>query len=353
MRLTRNLVALAGAAVAALAVTAVSLGVTRAAPSNTSLPSISGSARDGSILTASHGSWTNSPGDYNYQWLRCDGDGANCGNISGANSTRYTVTTVDVDHRLRVTVVATNKDGTGSATSRPTAVVQATGSAPKNTSPPTISGNPQESSTLTASNGTWSGTAPIAYSYVWQRCVGTGGNCADIPGATNSTYALTSADVAHTVRVNVVAKNSRGSTLASSAETTLITPAKAASGAAISVSQVSLPNRLIVDRVSFSPNPLRSHDALVARFHVSDTRGFGIQGALVYALGLPYNYAFNAPEVTTDSTGWATITLRPTARLPLHRGGSLVIFVRARKPGDNLLAGVSTRRLVQARVSSP
>jgi len=104
--------------------------------------------------------------------------------------------------------------------------------------------------------------------------------------------------------------------------------------------------------VSFSPNPLRSRSAFTARFHVSDTRGFSIQGALVYALGLPYNYARNAPEVATDGTGWATITIQPTAQLPLRRGGALVIFVRARKPGDNLLAGVSTRRLVQAAVSS-
>ena len=84
-----------------------------------------------------------------------------------------------------------------------------------------------------------------------------------------------------------------------------------------------------------------------------DTRGFSIQGALVYALGLPYNYAYTPAETPTDSSGWATISIRPKPDLPLRNGGALVIFVRARKPGDNLLAGVSTRRLVQARVSAP
>jgi hypothetical protein len=36
--------------------------------------------------------------------------------------------------------------------------------------------------------------------------------------------------------------------------------------------------------------------------------------------------------------------------MPLGRGHDLVLFVRARKPGDNLLAGVSTRRLVQETI---
>jgi len=38
--------------------------------------------------------------------------------------------------------------------------------------------------------------------------------------------------------------------------------------------------------------------------------------------------------------------------MPLAKGGALVIFVRARKPGENLLAGVSTRRLVQVRIKA-
>jgi len=346
MRLMRTIAALGGAALAALAVTSASLGVASAAPSNTSLPSISGSARDGSILTASNGSWSGSPTSFAYQWLRCDSAGGNCSPIGGANSRMYTLQTADVGSRIRVQVTATNKDGSGQATSRPTDVVKATGSAPKNTSPPSISGNPQEGSTLTVNPGGWSGTPTPHFAYQWQRCIGTGGGCADIAGATATTYVATSADVAHTLRVNVTASNSNGSSVATSAETALIAP-KSAQGAAISVTQVNPPDRLIIDKLTFTPNPTSTRNPIVARFHVSDTRGFSIAGALVYALGLPYGWTFAAPEAPTDSSGWATITLRPTSNMPIHRPGALVIFVRARKPGDNLLAGVSNRRLVQ------
>ena len=109
---------------------------------------------------------------------------------------------------------------------------------------------------------------------------------------------------------------------------------------------MSLPNRLVIDNVKFSPSPAVSRGPITASFHVSDTRGFSISGALVYAIGLPYGWVFGSPETTTDSTGWATIQIHPTRNMPLRRG-DLVMFVRARKAGDNLLAGVSTRRLVQ------
>lgn len=349
MRVIRILAGIGGAAGVAMALTSASLGVTRAVPSNTSLPSISGSARDGSDLTASHGGWTGSPTGYAYAWLRCDAQGGNCGTIGGATSRIYTVQTADVNSRLRVQVTATNGSGSGVATSRPTSAVVATGSAPKNTASPSISGNPQEDNTLTVSPGSWSGTPAPQFAYHWQRCVGTGGGCGDIAGATATTYKLTSSDVGHTVRVNVTASNSKGAAVATTAETALIAPAKS-QGAAIAVAQVNLPDLLTIDKVTFSPNPATTRAPIMARFHVSDTRGFSIAGALVYALGLPYGWTYAAAEVPTDTTGWATIALRPTANMPISRPGALVVFVRARKPGDNLLSGVSARRLVQASI---
>jgi len=347
MRFRRLLVLACAAAVPTLIVAATSLGQASAAPSNTSLPSISGSARDGSLLSASHGSWTGSPTSYAYQWNRCDAQAGNCASIAGATGDHYTVATADVSHRLRVQVTATNSTGSGVAVSRPTGVVQPTGAAPKNTSPPTISGTTQEGSTLTVSPGSWSGTPAPSFSYQWERCVGTGGGCTAITGATGTTYVLASADVAHTILAQVTAKNAAGSSTANTAETDLIAPAKSSGGGtAIQVTQVSLPNRLIIDGVKFSPTPATTRGLITARFHVSDTRGFSISGALVYVLGLPYGWVYSAPETATDGSGWATIQIRPTAKMPLRRG-DLVMFVRARKPGDNLLAGVSTRRLVQ------
>jgi hypothetical protein len=53
--------------------------------------------------------------------------------------------------------------------------------------------------------------------------------------------------------------------------------------------------------------------------------------------------------VVTGSNGWATIQFFPTRLMPLHKA-ALVFFVRARKPGERLLSGVATRRLVQVGI---
>jgi hypothetical protein len=321
-------------------------------PANTDVPSISGTPQDGAILTADPGKWSNSPTSYAYQWLRCDANGANCGSIAGATSQRYTVTSADVGHTLRVNVTATNAAGSGTASSHPTDVVTAAGAKPAASAAPTVSGTAQEGQTLTAGNGTWNGTAPITFTYQWLRCDAAGGNCGSIAGATGQTYKLTGADVGHAVRVNVTGKNARGESTSTSDPTAVVSPAKSTQGATrMNVADVALPDRLIVDRIQYSSNPVRSRAPFTARFHVVDTKGLAIQGALVYTVGLPYSYLHKAAEVATDANGWATMTLQPTARMPLRRGGAIVMFVRARKPGDNLLAGVSTRRLVQVRVA--
>jgi hypothetical protein len=85
------------------------------------------------------------------------------------------------------------------------------------------------------------------------------------------------------------------------------------------------------------------------RVRVVDNQGFLVQGALVYVTGVPFGRVQAVPETSTGADGFATLTLVPTAKLPLARG-ALVLFVRVRKSGDPLLGGVSSRRLVQIRI---
>lgn len=103
---------------------------------------------------------------------------------------------------------------TGTAAARTTAV-------PRNTAAPTVTGTAREGNTLTAHNGSWA-NSPTAFAYQWQRCTSSGTSCADISGATNQSYALATADVDNTVRVNVTASNSDGQASANSSPTRLV-----------------------------------------------------------------------------------------------------------------------------------
>jgi hypothetical protein len=107
------------------------------APTNTALPSISGTAQDGQTLSASTGSWSGSPTSYAYQWQRCDNAGAGCAAITGATSSSYAVQTGDVSSTLRVTVTASSNAGSATAVSAQTAVVASAPAAAPSPTPST------------------------------------------------------------------------------------------------------------------------------------------------------------------------------------------------------------------------
>jgi hypothetical protein len=94
-------------------------------PNPTKAPHISGHARVGKKLSGSHGSWTNSPNRYRYQWLRCNAHGKSCTRIGRATHSTYRLTKHDAGHRLRLRVTALNHAGGEKATSRATARVPA------------------------------------------------------------------------------------------------------------------------------------------------------------------------------------------------------------------------------------
>jgi hypothetical protein len=220
--------ALAAAVMMALAAVAgVGHAATQAAPVNTAPPTISGTPTVGETLTASNGTWSNSPTSFAYQWLRCNGGGNSCVSVSNGTQKTYTLVGADAGHTIRVRVTATNADGSTSAESEQTdAVAPATSSAaPKNTDRPIISGTPRVGQMLTADEGSWSGN-PTSYAFQWQRCDADNiVSCVNVTGATAKTYLLHTADLGYRLRVRVTARNAKGATTATSATTAVIAPA--------------------------------------------------------------------------------------------------------------------------------
>jgi hypothetical protein len=104
-------------------------------PVNSSPPSISGTAIEGQVLSASTGKWAGTPPmHYAYQWRR------DSSNVSGSTGSSYLLTSSDVGHQLTVVVIATNAYGSASATSPPTATVTALTSSGGSVSPPPPTG---------------------------------------------------------------------------------------------------------------------------------------------------------------------------------------------------------------------
>ncbi len=184
-------------------------------PSNTALPAISGAAEQGQLLSVSNGTWSGTPPlSYSYKWETCNSAGEKCKAITGATSSSYRVLGSQIGDTLRGIVTAENAAGSKSATSEPTVVI--TTGPPVNAELPAVSGEAKEGKTLSTSTGTWAGTEPFSYTYQWQMCNSAGESCANISGATSSSYSLGQSDVGGALRVIVTAKNSVGSTAATS-----------------------------------------------------------------------------------------------------------------------------------------
>jgi hypothetical protein len=192
------------------------------APSNMTLPAISGEAKVGQLLSVSNGTWKGTPPiSYGYQWETCNSSGTSCKTIAGVTASSYRVLSSQVGGTLRAVVTASNSAGSAKATSAATAVI--TTGPPVNTVLPVISGRAEDGQTLSASTGSWAGTEPFSYTYQWELCSGAGESCANISGATSSSYALGRSDVGDTLRIVVTAKNSVGSSSATSTQSAVVT----------------------------------------------------------------------------------------------------------------------------------
>ena len=110
---------LLAAAIAAALLSPIGSASTKAVPTNSVLPAITGTAAVGQTLTTSDGTWTESPTSFTYEWLRCPSsgglaDGSDCASI-GVSTNSYAVATGDVGFTLRSRVTAVNSDGQAKA----------------------------------------------------------------------------------------------------------------------------------------------------------------------------------------------------------------------------------------------
>ncbi|MBD8080738.1 hypothetical protein [Cellulosimicrobium arenosum] len=138
------------------------------------VPTIVGSARIGSTLTAGPGAWSNGA-TLSYRWTR---DGAA---VAGATRPTYVPAPADLGHEIGVIVTGSAAFHPDAERTSPTVTV---GAGALSAATPKISGTAQVGKKLTASVGTW--TPKPSVSYQWRA------NGTAIKGATHSTYTVPS-----------------------------------------------------------------------------------------------------------------------------------------------------------------
>jgi len=162
--------------------------------------------------------------------------------------------------------------------------------------------------------------------------------------------------------VGVTAKNNVGTATVQSDPTAVVTASGGGGGGplpdgaiklpsgkySIPVTSVSLPAQLVIDKVKFAPNPIRTlANPINVKVHIVDTRGYVVRDALVFVRTVPL-VTTTPPETPTAQDGWVTLQVFPRPDFPLN-GKHVQFFCRVRKPGDTILVGVGSRRLVQVK----
>jgi hypothetical protein len=215
--------------------------------------------------------------------------------------------------------------------------------------PPTITGTAEVGLTLVATRGTWKGS-PTSFHFAWVRCDTTGAACLGIGGATAKIYTPTVADIGHTLRVNVTARNSSGSTTATSAPTGVVPPSGCPPGTgAIPIGQLTPPARLDIASVSTKRAVRRSTQSIQLHLLITACGIRPVQGASVFATAVPYNQ-FAVGQGTTGANGTVVLTEARRSGFPASTQQRLLaVFARAWKQGEPVTGGVSSSRVVAFR----
>ena len=120
------------------------------------------------------------------------------------------------------------------------------------------------------------------------------------------------------------------------------------------IADIAPPARLQIVAFDVLSGPINSQtNSFTLKVRVGSTCGVNIKGASVYVTAVPYNqFSIPAEELTGDD-GTTILVFHRDANFPASdRQQQLTLFIRATKPGEDLLAGVSTRRLVGVNFGS-
>ena len=177
-----------------------------AAPTNTSLPSITGEATVGTSLIVNTGSWSSTQITFNIQWFSCSTNlSSSCVAQSGRTIGTYLITASDLTRYIRASVTAL--DATGGSTVF-TTLVGPVVTPPQASVLPVITGVATPGSVLQATRGTWSGAAATGDQYQWLRCTSVDtSNCTVISTSTSNTYTVQNSDTGFRLAVNVIVRD--------------------------------------------------------------------------------------------------------------------------------------------------
>jgi hypothetical protein len=159
----------------------------------------------------------------------------------------------------------------------------------------------------------------MSFGYQWRRCDASGGACADIGGATASSYAVVSGDVGSTLRAVVTASNGGGSASETSAQTAVVVAGSSSGSMTFSVGEGGDDGDVTVEASGYPPSGSAGVNAAGGYFTAGRRFAFG-------------SYFVNVPSLRFDTSGLpdgATIT-----------SATLKVFVTGKTDDDarNLMA---------------
>jgi hypothetical protein len=114
------------------------------------------------------------------------------------------------------------------------------------------------------------------------------------------------------------------------------------------IADLAPPARLQISDFEVLSGPVNDGtNSFTLKVRIGSTCGRNIKGASVYVTAVPYNQFSIPDEELTGDQGTAILVFHRDANFPASdQQSQLTLFIRATKPGEDPLAGVSTRRLV-------